>query len=111
MTGSDIDGHLLERAREACYSHGSLKALPDTLLQSAFRQRNGTYCLVERLRNKAVSIQQDLRDRSTQETFHLLLLLALHKNNASDAYVLVLFDDYTAVKAEINGAPGSLKFK
>jgi predicted TPR repeat methyltransferase len=40
-----------------------------------------------------------------------MLLLAPHKNNASDAYVIVLFDDYAAVKPEINAALGSLKFK
>lgn len=39
------------------------------------------------------------------------MLLTLHKNDASDAHVMVLFDDYAAVKPEINAAPGSLKFK
>jgi hypothetical protein len=40
-----------------------------------------------------------------------VLLPALHKNNASDAYVIVLFDHYAAVKPEINAALDSLKFK
>ena len=72
VTGSDIDEALLQRARKACYGRGSLKAVPDTLLRSAFRQRNGRYCLVERLRNKAVFIRQDIRDASMQATFHLV---------------------------------------
>jgi hypothetical protein len=50
-----------------------------------------------------------MRDFSDQ--YAKLLLLALHKNNASDAYVLVLFDDYHAVKPEINSVQNSLKFK
>ncbi len=40
-----------------------------------------------------------------------VLLLALHKNNESDAYVIVLFDDYGSVKPEINRLLKSLKFK
>ncbi len=57
----------------------------------------------------AVAVMDVSRDFS--EEYDQLLLLALHKNNASDAYVIVLFDDYAAVKPEINAALGSLKFK
>ena len=48
-------------------------------------------------------------DFSTE--YEQLLLLALHKNNASDAYVIILFDDYEAVKPEIDLLLESLKFK
>ena len=48
-------------------------------------------------------------DFSTED--EQLLLLALHKNKASDAYVIILFDDYAAVKPEIDSLLGSLKFK
>ena len=57
----------------------------------------------------AVAVMDVSRDFS--EEYDQVLLLALHKNNASDAYVIVLFDDYAAVKPEINAALGSLKFK
>ena len=57
----------------------------------------------------AVAVMDVTRDFS--EEYDQVLLLALHKNNASDAYVIVLFDDYVAVKPEINTALGSLKFK
>ncbi len=57
----------------------------------------------------AVALMDVTRDFSDQ--YAQLLLLALHKNNASDAYVLVLFDDYQAVKPEINSVLNSLKFK
>lgn len=40
-----------------------------------------------------------------------LLLLAIHKNNAADAYIMVLFDDYHSVKQEINLVLASLKFQ
>ena len=49
--------------------------------------------------------------RDISDEYDQLLFLALHKNNASDAYVIVLFDDYAAVKTEINAVLDSLKFK
>jgi hypothetical protein len=49
--------------------------------------------------------------RDFSDEYDQLLLLALHKNNASVAYVIVLFDDYAAVKAEINAVLDSLKFR
>jgi len=48
--------------------------------------------------------------RDFTDEYDQVLLLALHKNNASDAYVIVLFDEYVNVKAEINTVLGSLKF-
>jgi len=48
--------------------------------------------------------------RAFTDEYDQVLLLALHKNNASDAYVIVLFDEYVDVKAEINTVLGSLKF-
>ena len=57
----------------------------------------------------AVGVMDVNRDFSTE--YEQLLLLALHKNNASDAYVIILFDDYAAVKPEIDSVLGSLKFK
>ena len=56
-----------------------------------------------------VAVMDMTRDFSDE--YDEVLLLALHKNNASDAYVIVLFDDYADVKPEINKVPGSLKFK
>ena len=56
-----------------------------------------------------VAVMDVTRDFSDE--YDQVLLLALHKNNASDAYVIVLFDDYAAVKPEINAALDSLKFK
>ena len=57
----------------------------------------------------SVAVMDVSRDFTTE--YDQMLLLALHKNNASDAYVIVLFDDYAEVKPEINAALGSLKFK
>lgn len=53
-----------------------------------------------------MDVTDDFSDQYDQ-----VLLLAMHKNNASDAYVMVLFDEYQAVKPEINAVLSSLKFK
>ncbi len=39
------------------------------------------------------------------------LLLAIHRNNVSDAYVVFLFDDYKAVKPTLNQAMQTVVFK
>lgn len=57
----------------------------------------------------AVAVMDVTRDFT--EEYDQLLLLALHKNNASDAYVIVLFDEYAGVKAEISTVLNSLTFK
>ncbi len=57
----------------------------------------------------AVAVMDVIDDFSDQ--YDQVLLLAMHKNNASDAYVMVLFDEYQAVKPELNAVLASLKFK
>ena len=58
----------------------------------------------------AAAAVMDVIDDFSDE-YDQVLLLALHKNNASDAYVIILFDDYAAVRPEINAVLSSLKFK
>jgi len=72
IIGSDIDQLLLQRATRACYSYGSIKALPDLWVKSAFTQHNREYCLESRLRNKASFIKQDIRDRFIKGPFHIV---------------------------------------
>ncbi|OQX32212.1 MAG: hypothetical protein B0D96_09835 [Candidatus Sedimenticola endophacoides] len=45
------------------------------------------------------------------EPFKQALLLAIHRNDLADAYVVVLFDDYKAQKPAIRAALASLAFK
>jgi chemotaxis protein methyltransferase CheR len=72
VIGSDIDEELLQRARRACYSYGSIKALPDTWLMTAFTQEHDEYCLEARLRSKVIFIKQDIRDRLDTGPFHIV---------------------------------------
>lgn len=72
IVGSDIDELLLQKAIRACYTYGSIKALPESWLKSAFTQQNNEYCLESRLRNKACFSRQDIRDRHTKGSFHIV---------------------------------------
>lgn len=58
----------------------------------------------------AAAAVMDVIDNFSDE-YAQVLLLALHKNNASDAYVIILFDDYATVKPEIKTVLSSLRFK
>ena len=46
---------------------------------------------------------------STQ--YQQAFLLALHKNNLSDAYMVILFNDYDEIKPQLDQAMRSLRFK
>jgi hypothetical protein len=43
--------------------------------------------------------------------YQQLLMIAIHKDNASDAYLLILFNDYKYVKDHIDAITSSLVFK
>lgn len=72
VVGSDIDELLLQRARRACYTYGSVKALPKDWLQSEFSLEDSYYCLKSRLRGKTSFCQQDIRDRQISGPFHII---------------------------------------
>ncbi len=73
VTATDIDTVLLERARVACYPFSSVKALPAAWLQAAFSQKQGGYCLEQRLRSKVSFLCQDIRQGVPNKGFHLVL--------------------------------------
>ncbi len=72
VTGSDIDEVLLQRAMRGCYSYGSVKALPETWLKSAFTQNKNEYCLESETRNKVSFIKRDIREKLDTGPFHIV---------------------------------------
>lgn len=72
VTATDIDEVLLQRASRACYSYGSVKALPAEWLKSAFTRQQNDYCLETRLRNKVDFIEQDIRHSIPVGPFHIV---------------------------------------
>ena len=72
IVATDIDAHLLERARSACYRSSSLKALPQDLLAAGFSRRETQFCLRDEFRTIEF-LQQDIRNVVPNAEFDLVL--------------------------------------
>lgn len=73
VTGTDIDQHLLKRARRACYPPGSLEELPDEWIEVALEPDADEFCIRSAYRDGLSWIHQDVRAETPGETFDLIL--------------------------------------
>ncbi len=73
IVATDADPNMLERARGACYSHGSLKDLPDRWRKRAFRKEDKTFRLEPEFRGDIEFLEQDIRVARPDGTFDLVL--------------------------------------
>jgi superoxide dismutase/chemotaxis methyl-accepting protein methylase len=73
IVATDVDGHLLDRARRASYAAGSLRALVSEWRDAAFVQAGGTYRLGDRFRADVELLEQDLRSTMPDGPFDLVL--------------------------------------
>jgi chemotaxis protein methyltransferase CheR len=72
LVASDVDSHLLRRARSACYRASSLKELPTDLLAQAFARAQTQFRLAEALRTVDF-VHQDIRALMPAGPFDLIL--------------------------------------
>jgi chemotaxis protein methyltransferase CheR len=73
VLGTDVDAHLLERARAACYGASSLEALPEDWRRQAFERRDRLLCLREPFRREVEFARQDLLVELPLREFDLVL--------------------------------------
>jgi chemotaxis protein methyltransferase CheR len=73
LLATDVDAHLLERARMACYGEGSLHEVPGDLRLRAFTRSHDAYCLREEYRQGVELQLADVRTTMPDERFHLVL--------------------------------------
>jgi len=73
IIATDSDPVMLSRAKKACYPYSSLKALPASWLEAAFRMENGSYCLEGRYKKSLSFLRQDIRHEMPKELFDLVL--------------------------------------
>jgi chemotaxis protein methyltransferase CheR len=73
VLGTDLDAHLLERARAACYPEGSLRELPRDWRARGFNQRARAWCVVDTCRAGVDFERQDLLVASPDVRFDLIL--------------------------------------
>jgi len=73
IVATDVDPHLLERARQATYPPGALKELPEEWLAVAFERADGELHLRAEYRDPVELLQQDIRLEMPPGPFDLLL--------------------------------------
>jgi len=72
VIATDIDQIMLDRAKNACYSYSSIKALPKEWINIVFSQQEDVFCLDSRLRNTVTFIEQDIRQSLPTDAFHIV---------------------------------------
>jgi len=72
IIATDVDSHLLERARAGCYGASSLKALPPSLRPTAFSRR-GTRSCIRPAFQVVDFVEQDIRKDMPPGAFDLIL--------------------------------------
>jgi len=73
ILATDTDGHMIARAREACYSFSSVKNLSQTWLASAFVQSEELYCLKTEYSDPVEFLVHDIRTGTPNGPFDLIL--------------------------------------
>jgi chemotaxis protein methyltransferase CheR len=73
IIGTDIDDILLGRAKQACYSPGSLKELPSEWLASAFEGTGHGYCLKRTITDYVRFQRHDIRSSLPNGCYDLVL--------------------------------------
>lgn len=70
---TDINPHLLNRARCACYTYSAIKNLPAVLREAGFFAEDGQHCLRSEYRDGIEFIEHDVRDTPPAGPFQLIL--------------------------------------
>lgn len=73
IVATDVDIHLLERARAACYPPGALKDLPEEWIALAFARPDEQLCLHPSYRGRVELLRQDIRLEMPPGPFDLVL--------------------------------------
>lgn len=73
IVATDVDEHLIERARAACYAKSSLRELPAAWIDRAFDRRKDLYCLRDHWKACIEFCHQDIRLEQPPGEFDLIL--------------------------------------
>jgi chemotaxis protein methyltransferase CheR len=73
VLATDVDLHLLLRAGRGVYPEGSVRELPEELVEAAFEAVNGEVRVADRYRSHVHRVLHDARDGPPGGPFHLIL--------------------------------------
>jgi chemotaxis protein methyltransferase CheR len=88
IVATDVDAHMLERARRGCYMVGSLRELPERWSAAAFERRGRQLCLRTPYRASVRFRRQDIRSAIPAGPFDLVLCRNLAFTYFDDAIQL-----------------------
>jgi chemotaxis protein methyltransferase CheR len=93
----DADPHMLSRAKEARYEYGTVKNLPEELLQEGFVSREGLFELKPEFKDRVRFIQKDVRLGLPEKTYDLVFCRNLVFTYYDEALQARLLDTISAV--------------
>ena len=73
IVATDVDPHMLERARQGCYTPGSLKDLPPQWIDTGFEHHGGSYVVRDAFREGISFVEQDIRQELPTGSFHFIM--------------------------------------
>lgn len=73
ILATEIDQHMINRARNGCYPPSSMRELPPAMLTRAFTRHDKQFCLKEKYKKRVQFLQQDIRNEAPDSAFHLIL--------------------------------------
>lgn len=73
IVATDVDEIMIARARAGCFARGSLRELPEALLEQAFERQDGRYCVKAHHRRGITLVLQDLREEMPAGPFDMIL--------------------------------------
>lgn len=73
IVATDADSGMMQRARDACYTYGSLKDLPGHWRDRVFTRADSAYCLKPEFKRNIKFLKQDIRQEQPEGRFDLVL--------------------------------------
>jgi chemotaxis protein methyltransferase CheR len=73
VVATDIDHQAIQRGARGCYPVSSVKELPTEWRDRAFAAKGAELCLKDEYRSLVTFIAQDIRERTPEGLFHLIL--------------------------------------
>ncbi|MFC1843254.1 CheR family methyltransferase [Thermodesulfobacteriota bacterium] len=72
ILATDVDQHMIKRARYGCYPESCIRELPAAMKTRAFTHDNELFCINEIFKKRVKFLEQDIRNEQLTSTFDLI---------------------------------------
>ena len=73
VIATDSDPNMIRRGEAGCYGPGSMKDLPEELMEAGFYRFGEQLCIKDLLKKRVTFLNQDIRETMPDDPFHLIL--------------------------------------